>query len=143
MASYIQGNLAIDEKRKQKEKVIERKRVIYRRKSLPTQEKLLYLFTMVLCVIVAGVIIWRYAQIYEVNTKIQQIENEIHILENENKQLKLEVNKLQDPKRMIEAAKQLGLRPSGEGEIKEVPNGVNIAQGQTKEQESDKLAFNP
>lgn len=143
MAGYIQGNLALGERNREQERVVERKKVVYRKKALPTQEKLLYLFTILVCVVVAGAIIWRYAQIYEVNTKIQQIEDQIKVLENENKQLKLEVFKLQDPKRMIDAAKELGLRPSSEGEIKEVPGKAEVAQDQTKVREAEKLAFNP
>ena len=121
MPAYIHGNLAVEE-RVSRPAPRENKKVVYRKKTIPTQEKLLYLFTIAICVLVAGVIIWRYAQIYEVNTKIQQIEQQITQLENENKMLKLEVYKLQDPKRLIEAGKQLGLVPASEGEISEVPS---------------------
>ncbi|MEB3100637.1 cell division protein FtsL [Ferviditalea candida] len=135
MAAYIHGNLAVEERTGKKVRVREKRSVVYRSKALPLQEKLLYLLTMVVCVVLAGLIIWRYAQIYEVNTKIQKIENQIETLQNENKKLKLEVNRLQDPKRLIEKAKELGLRPSNENEIKGISDS-NIAEI------NKKVAFN-
>src|SRR5690606_27949348 len=105
----------------------ETRRVVRRKKSIPTQEKLLYLFTIIVCVCVAGLIIFRYAQIYEVNAKMQQLEQQIQQLENENSTLELEVNLLQDPKRLIEKAKQLGLRSSVEEDISEIPLSSRIA----------------
>lgn len=136
MAAYIHGNLAVEERTSKKVRVREKRRVVYRPKALPMQEKLLYLLTMVICVVLAGLIIWRYAQIYEVNTKIQKIENQIEMLQNENKKLKLEVNRLQDPKRLIEKAKELGLRPSNENEIREISRDSSIAEMNSK------VAFN-
>jgi cell division protein FtsL len=120
VSAYIHGNLALEERNQKKVKIRESRKVVYRKKSIPTQEKLLYLFTVALCVLVAGVIIFRYAQIYEVNTKIQKIEQEIKLLQDENETLKLEVYKLQDPKRLIEAGKALGLKEPGEEEISEI-----------------------
>jgi cell division protein FtsL len=120
VSAYIHGNLALEERNQKKVKIRESRKVVYRKKSIPTQEKLLYLFTVAVCVLVAGVIIFRYAQIYEVNTKIQKIEQEIKLLQDENETLKLEVYKLQDPKRLIEAGKALGLKEPGEEEISEI-----------------------
>ncbi len=120
MAAYIHGNLALEERSGKEMKARERRKMVVRKKSLPIQEKLLYLFVMVMCVVVAGLIVWRYAQIYEVNTKIQQIQDQMQQLEEENKQLKVEVLKLQDPKRLLDQAQQLGMAPSSENGIKEV-----------------------
>src|SRR5690606_9975645 len=98
-----------------------------RKKSIPTKEKLLYLFGVMICVIVAGLVIFRSAQIYEVNARIQQIEKEIERVETENATMQLEVNKLSDPKRLIEKAKLLGLRPSEEMEVSEIPQRTHLA----------------
>jgi cell division protein FtsL len=123
---YVQGNLAIKEKRVQAAKE-EVRRVVRRRKPIPVMEKLFYLLAVLICVTAAGLVILRYAQIYEVNAKIQQLEKEIQRLENENNTLQLEVNVLNDPKRLFEKAKMLGLRPAEEGEISEIPSRSDTA----------------
>lgn len=136
MAAYIHGNLAVEERKGSKVKIRETRKIVYRKKAIPTQEKLLYLFTILMCVFVAGVIIWRYAQIYEVNTKIQQIEHEMRILQDENETLKLEVHKLQDPKRLIEKGKALGLAEPGEANIKEITAAASAGT-----EDSSKVAY--
>jgi cell division protein FtsL len=123
VSAYINGNLAIEQKPAKKAKVQEQKKVVVKRKSIPVQEKLLYLFTVIVCVLVAGAIIWRYAQIYELNTRMQQIESQIKALQIENNKLKLEITKYQDPKKLLDQAKQLGLVPN------EVLNQVTDKRG--------------
>ncbi|MDU0201624.1 MULTISPECIES: cell division protein FtsL [Paenibacillus] len=111
MPSYIQGNLALDRKRTvpaAKVKIKETTKVVYRNKSLPTQEKMLYLFTVLLCVLVAGVIIWRYASIYQMNASILKMQVEIREIQAQNSALKQEVEKLQSPDRLKEEAVRLG-----------------------------------
>jgi cell division protein FtsL len=125
---YYQGNLALDETRKQQNSYKEVKRTVKRRKPIPTQEKLLYLFTILVCVVIAGFVIFRYAQIYEVNAKLQQMEKDIQMLENENNTMQLEVNQLANPDRLIDRAKQLGLRQSDEQEISEIPQLSEFAE---------------
>lgn len=112
VSAYINGNLAIEPNPTPKKKPQQQKKVVVKRKTIPVQEKLLYLFTVMVCVIVAGAIIWRYAQIYELNTRMQQIESQIKTLQIENNKLKLEITKYQDPKRLLDQAKQLGLVPN-------------------------------
>lgn len=124
---YYEGNLAISQKKKPQVTYKETRRIVKRKKAIPTQEKLLYLFTIIVCVLVAGLVIFRYAQIYEVNAKIQQMEQQIGQLESENGTLELEVNLLQNPKRLIDKAKQLGLHSSIEEDISEIPLGSRIA----------------
>lgn len=122
MASYMHGSSALNDKvyRKAPPPIRETAKTVQSKKQMPTQEKLLYLFTIVVCVIVAVTIISRYAQIYEVNNRLQMVENDIRALENENKSLKLEVYKLQDPKRLFEAGKSLGLVPADENDINDI-----------------------
>ncbi|MDF2652266.1 MAG: cell division initiation protein, partial [Paenibacillus sp.] len=111
MPSYIQGNLALDPKRSApapKVKIKETTKVVYRNKTLPTQEKMLYLFTVILCVIVAGVIIWRYAAIYQMNANILKMQSEIREMQAQNSALKQEVEKLQSPERIKGEAVRLG-----------------------------------
>jgi cell division protein FtsL len=114
VSAYINGNLAIERKPVKKPKGQDQKKVVVKRKSIPVQEKLLYLFTVIVCVVVAGVIIWRYSQIYEMNTRIQKIESEIKALQIENNKLKMEITKYQDPKKLLDQGKSLGLVPNEE-----------------------------
>ncbi|GAA3403934.1 cell division protein FtsL [Paenibacillus hodogayensis] len=129
MSAYINGNLAIEQKPPKKPKVQEQKKVVAKRRSIPVQEKLLYLFTVIVCVLVAGVIIWRYAQIYEMNTRMQKIESQIKTLQIENNKLKLEITKYQDPKKLLDQAKQLGLVPNDDliQVIRSVSNDDSLA----------------
>ncbi|MDR6551372.1 septum formation initiator family protein [Paenibacillus qinlingensis] len=129
MSSYIQGNLALDPKRKpnpqQRVKIKETTKVVYRNSSLPAQEKMLYLFTVVLCVIVAGVIIWRFAAIYQMNANILKMQGEIREIQAQNSALKQVVEKLQSPDRLKEEAVRLGFN------VQEQKQGNVVAQSTT------------
>ena len=73
--AYTRGNLAV--KPKPIERVSpgyrEQTKVITRRTSIPIREKLLYLFTVLVCVALASLVIWRYAHIYELNKQSQKM----------------------------------------------------------------------
>lgn len=120
MPAYIQGNLALDQKPTPKVKIKETRKVVYRQKTMPVQEKMLYLFTVLLCVIVAGVIIWRYAQIYQLNTNMLVMQKQIREIQAENSVLKQEVMKLQSPERLKDEARKWGFLPREEEQVKEV-----------------------
>jgi cell division protein FtsL len=139
MAMYVHGNLALEEQvnREQTVRVREIKRKVYRKKAIPAQEKLLYLFTVALCVIVAGTIIWRYAQIYEMNTEIHTIETQIKKLQAENDILKQQWNKANDPERLRLEAEKSGLSQINPDNV----SRVLTKQTLSKEAES-KVALN-
>lgn len=118
LPAYMHGNLATEQKTQQRVKIKETKKVIYRSKALPLQEKLLYLFTVLICVVVAGLIIWRYALIYEMNADIKSIEQKISKLEAENSILKQKVDGLSDPRRLEEEARKLGYGVPADNQIK-------------------------
>jgi cell division protein FtsL len=119
--AYIHGSLATQPREQEpKVKIKETKKLVTRKKTLPIQEKLLYLFTVVICAVVAGVIIWRYAQIYEMNMRIQQVEKQIQLLEAENTVLKYKVSELSKPERLNELAKQWSYGPPEVPQIKTV-----------------------
>jgi cell division protein FtsL len=121
LAAYIHGNLAIEQKSTtNKEKAREVRRVPQQR-TLPIQEKLLYLFTVAVCVAVACVVVWRYAQIYEMSSQIHSIQQRIDKLEAENSALKQEVGKLQSPQRLIDVANMLGMQPVEDKQISRIP----------------------
>lgn len=132
MGAYMHGSLAIDDQyeRKSQTRVQETKKTVVRKHTVPAREKLLYLFTIIVCVIIAGMIIFRYAHVYEMNTQIQHIEKEIERLEMENKALVLSVRKLQEPNRLYEIGTQLGFVQPAEQAISQVASHL---QGSDRE----------
>lgn len=122
MAAYMHGNLAIDEQYQspsERKVRITTKKVI-RKHSIPAREKLLYLFVISICVVIAGMVIFQYAQAYEINTKIQQLESEITKIEMENRNLQLTARKLQEPKRFFELSEALGFTAATERKVSQV-----------------------
>lgn len=117
MSGYIHGSLALDERRQTSGETGRKTKAAIakspRPKALPTAEKLLYLGAVVAFCAVAGLIAFRYAVTFEMNSQILRMEAEIRQLEEENASLKNEVAKLQDPERLIESGIQLGLVPNG------------------------------
>ena len=110
---YIQGNLALQTKKKQEQvqSYQETKRKVVRKRTIPTQEKLLYMFTVAVCVLVAGVIIFRYAQIYQMNLQIKQLTIQVQQLAEDNKVLQTKVEALSDPANIREQAVAQGMVP--------------------------------
>lgn len=116
--AYVNGNLALQPKRKPQQQVIrETKRVVVKRKSLPVQEKLLYLFTVLICVVVAGIIIFRYAQIYDMSLQIKKMNTEHQMMNVELGELKKQVEMLSDPERIRKIAETQGMVSSLENSI--------------------------
>lgn len=119
MSLYMHGNLALKEQPTNQNRKVNRAQPVSQQNkkaklSIPLGEKMLYLFAIMACVAVAGLILWQYAQIYEVNTRIQKVESEIQRLEKENNVLQLEGQRLQEPKRLLELGKELGFVPTSE-----------------------------
>lgn len=112
MVSYVHGSAALDERKHEQPVYRETTKTVYRRSVVSPQEKLLWMFGVIVCVIVAGAILFRYAQIYEINAHIQQLEQQIRVIQQENTSLKLEVAKLQDNKRLMEIGRELGYVPA-------------------------------
>ncbi|OPA78459.1 cell division protein FtsL [Paenibacillus selenitireducens] len=108
--AYVRGNLALKEKKIQRtpERYRETTKVVSRKAMLSTQEKLLYLFTIVICSLVAGVIIWRYAQIYDLNMQMQKMDREMKAMKQEMTQMKNEVDMLSSPAEIMKKATELG-----------------------------------
>jgi cell division protein FtsL len=117
--AYVNGNLALQPKRKQDQQPVikETKRLVKTRKSLPVQEKLLYMFTVLMCVVVAGVIIFRYAQIYDMNLEIKQLNTQYQSMNIELEDLKKQVETLSDPERIRKLAETQGMVSALEGGI--------------------------
>jgi len=121
LAAYIQGNLAVERKlpNPQKPERDPRKK-IYRPKGLSVRDKLFYLFTVVICVAVACVIVWRYAHIYKMNSEIHQIQKQISRMEASNNELNRQISKLQSYDRLLTEAKRLGMVPVDDKQISRI-----------------------
>ncbi|ANF97695.1 hypothetical protein [Paenibacillus bovis] len=96
--AYTRGNLAV--KQKPAEKVVRKYRettkVVVRRSALPIQEKMLYLATVIFCVAIASVIIWRYAYIYELNKNAQDMASATALLQKQTTQNELRQHLLEN-----------------------------------------------
>jgi cell division protein FtsL len=77
--AYTRGNLAVQPKRKEQANPLyrEKTKVVTRRTGLPIQEKLLYMLTLTVFVLVASGLIWRYLHIYDLNKQGQQLDEAI------------------------------------------------------------------
>lgn len=113
MAYY--GNLALRPEREPQQKpgvkTVKEVRRVVKRRQLPLGEKLLYLFTVAVCVVVACFILFRYAQIYELNRNIQHQKQQVEQLTGQMKELQREVERLRDPERIRKAAASQGYVP--------------------------------
>jgi cell division protein FtsL len=134
MAYY--GNLALrpeqapEERVKQAAQTTQTSKVV-RRRSIPIGEKLLYLLTIAIVVFVAGFIIFRYAQIYQINGQIQKT-NKMHEQKVEQiNELQREVERLSDKKLIKEKALALGMVP--------VPGGITV----TSKDDQNAVAIKP
>lgn len=120
MAYY--GNLALRPERAPEEKVRplpkSHNSKVIRRRSIPIVEKLLYLFTIALFVFIAGFIIFRHAEIYQINGQIQAANKTYDQTIEQTNELQREVERLSDPKRIKDMAIKAGMEP--------IPGGINV-----------------
>ena len=77
--AYTRGNLAVQPKRKEEVNPLyrEKTKVVTRRRVLPLQEKLLYMLTLGVFVLVAITLISRYVQIYDLNLQAQKLDSQM------------------------------------------------------------------
>lgn len=110
--AYMHGNLALQPKKRPEEEqhsYRETKHVVVRRKSLPVQEKLLYLVTILVCVIVACVVIFRYAEVYQTNLQVQEMTTQYETVSLEIKEMQRKVEQLSSPELIREKAMAQGM----------------------------------
>lgn len=117
--AYINGNLAMQPKRKPDQRTVvrETKRIVVKRKSVPVQEKLLYMFTVVFCVIVLGVIVNQYAKNYDMRVQIKQMNNQYTAMSIDIKELQKQVEMLSDPERIRKMAETQGMASTEQPDI--------------------------
>ncbi|GGF77864.1 hypothetical protein GCM10010912_23620 [Paenibacillus albidus] len=106
--AYTRGNLAVQPKRKKEVNPLyrEKTKVVTRRTGLPMQEKLLYMLTLGVFVLVAATLIWRYVQIYDLNKQAQDLERVISASKKEIAVYQMEKQTLEQ--QIPEKAKQMG-----------------------------------
>ncbi|GMK42977.1 MULTISPECIES: cell division protein FtsL [Paenibacillus] len=117
--AYINGNLAMQPKRKPDQRTVvrETKRMVVKRKSIPVQEKLLYMFTVVFCVIVLGVIVNQYAKNYDMRVQIKQMKTQYATMNIDMKELQKQVEMLNDPERIRKMAETQGMASTEQPDI--------------------------
>jgi len=108
--AYMHGNLAMkpNKRPEQNASAQESRKTVIRRKPLPVQEKLLYLFTVVVCVVTASVIIFRYAEIYRMNLDIRELTQRYEQLNVQIKELERKVEMLSDLNEITERRSSSG-----------------------------------
>ena len=109
--AYMHGNLAMKPNKRPEQEAYDRevRKKVVRRRPLPVQEKLLYLFTVVVCVLAASVIIFRYAEIYRLRLEIRELTQRYEQLNVQIKELERKVETMSDPNEITEKAIELGM----------------------------------
>jgi cell division protein FtsL len=95
----------------------ETKRIVVKRKPIPVKEKLLYMFTVVFCVIVLGVIVNQYAKNYDMRVQIKQMNNQFAAMNIDMKELQKQVEMLGDPERIRKMAETQGMASTEQPDI--------------------------
>jgi cell division protein FtsL len=131
--AYMHGNLALQPKKREEQKtaVRENKRTVVKKRTVPVQEKLLYLFTIIVCVVVASVIIFRYAQIYQMNYEIKTLTTNYDKINVEMKELQKKVETLSDPSRIEKAAIANGMAYNDQSSDSVITVPIGDSQTQT------------
>lgn len=124
------GNLATAPKTRPKTRQVTRK--VVRKKALPVKEKLLYLATVIVFVIITSVVLSQQAELMEINYEIQETEQRINQLNAEIATLEAEEKELLDPERIKKIAGEKGL----------VFNPDRIQSAQTQEDDTEDRALN-
>ncbi|MFC4076539.1 cell division protein FtsL [Salinithrix halophila] len=79
------------------------------RRGLPAGEKILYLFSVIICVALASLVLSRYAAVAELNVKLQKVEQETVQLQDTNQQLESEQKELKSGERIRRYAEDKGM----------------------------------
>ncbi|MEJ8544592.1 cell division protein FtsL [Brevibacillus borstelensis] len=110
MSYYYRGNLAVELENSPgsgtKKKT---KRTVRIKPSIPTKEKLMYLFFITLVVVGVVLVGVRYSQISQYNYEIQRMKKEIRINKDKNTSLELLIEQLSNRDRIIMEAERMGM----------------------------------
>lgn len=119
--AYTRGNLAVQPKRKEEANPLyrEKTKVVKRRRVLPLQEKLLYMLTLGVCVLVAITLISRYVQIYDLNLQAQKLDQNIAQAKKQISTYQMEKQTLEQ--KVAQKARDLGYVSPDENETIYIP----------------------
>lgn len=118
MRPFNQGNLAVDIQRKRKPatKTIQKKKVLVRY-GISGKEKMAFLIAIILMVSVAIGVLTRFSLVSNYNYQFAGIQKQIKQLQDDNNQLKIQMDQLSSPERIQAVAKEMGLT-GNEGTVK-------------------------
>ncbi|MET3288140.1 UNVERIFIED_CONTAM: cell division protein FtsL [Brevibacillus sp. OAP136] len=108
MSYYYRGNLAVELEPKRNTYKKQQRRIKVR-SSLPTKEKLLYLFFISVLVVGVGYIGHRYILISQYNYQIQNLKEDIAKVQESNAATQLKINQMNSRERIYDAALQMGM----------------------------------
>lgn len=110
MSYYYRGNLAMEIEHEQKKRTVTKtKRTVRMKPTIPTGEKLLYLFFISLTVAGLGFVGVRYSQISQYNYEIQSVKKENRLLSEQNSALHLQIEQMSNRDRIQSEAERQGM----------------------------------
>jgi cell division protein FtsL len=131
MSLQYQGNLALKTAPVAEKQYKQSTRKVQMKKTLPRKEKMLYLASVVVCGLVAFIVILNSSFIYQTNLNVQETKQQIKELGQENVILQVQINELQEPKRLEKLGKMLGYSTQSTDQTKLVQSGVTPVAGQS------------
>jgi cell division protein FtsL len=134
MNTYIEGNLALKHKHTLQAYPSVKVKRVSPQSNLNAHNKLFVLMLVFVCVVIAVTVLWRYSQIYQMNTDILRVQQEMKQLQLENELLKQEIEKSQSSERLKLEATKLGLVPR---------NSSQVAQISPTRQTNQQFVYNP
>ncbi|EST52813.1 cell division protein FtsL [Brevibacillus panacihumi W25] len=110
MSYYYRGNLAMELEQEQQTSTVKKtKRTIRLKPTIPTREKLLYLFVISITVAGLGFVGVRYSQISQYNYDIQSVKKENRLMTEQNAALKLQIEQMSNRDRIQAEAERQGM----------------------------------
>ncbi len=127
--AYTRGNLAVQPKRKEEADRLyrEKTKVVTRRMVLPLQEKLLYMLTLSVFVLVAATLIWRYVHIYDLNLQAQKLDAQIASTKKDIATFQMEKQTLEQS--VVQRAAELGYTKPSEDSTIYIPLSSTATDG--------------
>ncbi len=99
------------------------KKKVFIKQGISASEKLLYLFSVVICVALASLVLSFYAMVAETNLQIQKMEREVERIKEENRLLEMERRDLERGERIRNIAEEQGMVPKILNELPQAPKG--------------------
>jgi len=122
---YYRGNLAVEVERSRSTQTV--RRTVKVTPALPTGEKLLYLFFILLLVVCVGIVGTRYIAISQHNHEIQRLKMEIRKNQEMNASLQLKIEQMSNRDRIEAVAQELGMVPQP-GAVRVIGSGETIKE---------------